>query len=192
MWFGAAVLLAVAVYAFRRPVLAAMGRALVENDALQKADCVLVLGGDEFGSRILTAGQLVREGYAPYAWVDGPVLLVGHASDSTIQYAEQQGFPQSFFRPLELPKEVDSTASEAKYVGSTLRRSGVKAILLVTSNYHTRRAARFMRAANPWLKVTVVAAPDPFFSADGWWKNRNGKKTFLLETTKTITEMGGV
>ena len=180
-----------AAYALRVRLLSGLGYALVENDRPEKADCVLVLGGDEFGSRIVTAGQLVRQGYAPYALVDGPLTLIGHESDSTIIFAERQGFARDLFRPLFLPKNVDSTRTEAKYVGGLLRRAGVKKILLVTSSYHTRRSARFMRQANPWLQVIAVAAPDPFFTPDGWWKNRNGKKTFVLEWTKTLTELGG-
>lgn len=181
----------VLAYAFRAPLLSSLGRALTEHDPLEKADCAVVFGGDEYGTRILKAGQLVRQGYAPYALVDGTPGLIGHESDTMIQYAEQQGYPRSFFRALFLPEGVDSTSTEARYVGSQLKRDGIKSTLLVTSNYHTRRAARFMRAANPWLKVIVIGAPDPYFSPEGWWKTRNGKKTFLLEWTKTISEPGG-
>ncbi len=139
----------------------------------------------------MKAGQLIQEGYAPYALIDGPPKLIGHESDDTIEYAVQHGFPRSMFRPLYLPPGVNSTWSEAKFLGGVLKRDGVKTVLLVTSNYHTKRSARFFRAANPWLQVVVVAAPDPYFTADGWWKNRPGKRTFLLEWTKTLSEMGG-
>ncbi len=164
----------------------------MEDDGAQKADCILVLGGDDFGKRIVRAGQLLRAGCAPYAIVDGPPSLIGHESDTTIEYAVQHGFPANLFQAVWLPPGVDSTSTEVEYVANNiLKPRNVKKVLLVTSNYHTRRSARFMRREVPWLKVAVVPAPDPFFTPAGWWKTRNGKKTFLLEWTKTITEWWG-
>lgn len=76
-----------------------------------------------------------------------------------------------------------------KYVAdSILRPAGIKKILLVTSNFHTHRAAHFMRAEAPWLQVAVVPAPDNFFSPHRWWKTRRGVLTFFMEWVKTVTE----
>jgi len=164
----------------------------VEDDGPQKADCAVVLGGDGFGTRITKAAQLAQAGYVPYILVDGTPSLIGHESDMTITYAEQQGYPAYLFRPIWLPPGVNSTQAEAKYVGNLLKQSGVKKILLITSNYHTRRAAHDFREANPWLRVIAVAASDPDFSPNGWWKNRGGQKTFLLEWTKTVATWVGL
>ena len=185
-------LLLVAGYLLRAGLLTAAGRALVEDDGAQKADCILVLGGDDYGDRIIKAAQLAQAGYAPFVIVDGPPALIGHESDATIRYAVQKGFPASLFRPVWLPPGVDSTSAEVEYVANNvLRPDHISKVLLVTSNYHTRRAARFIRKEVPWLQVVVVPAPDPFFKPDSWWKTRNGKKTFLFEWTKTITECWG-
>jgi uncharacterized SAM-binding protein YcdF (DUF218 family) len=190
--FAVLLLLTVLSYVLRRPILRAAGQALVQNDGVQKADCIWVLGGDDFGSRILYAGQLARSGYAPYVLVDGPGRLIGHESDTTIEYAVQQGLPASLFRPVWLPEGVDSTRTEVRYVAETiLRPANVHKVLLVTSNYHTRRAARFAREEVPWLHVSAVPASDRYFSPDGWWKSRNGRKIFLLEWMKTILESWG-
>ncbi len=151
-----------------------------------------MLGGDGLGTRITKAAQLAQAGYVPYILVDGPSSLIGHESDMTITYAEQKGYPAYLFRPVWLPPGVNSTTAEAKYVGGILKENGVKKILLVTSNFHTRRAARDFRQANPWLKVVAVAAPDRDFSPGGWWKNREGQKTFLLEWTKTVATWVGL
>ncbi len=181
------------IFVFRARLLTWAGRALVEDDGAQRADCILVLGGDDYGTRIVKAAQLAKAGYASYVIVDSPPVLMGHESDATIRYAVQQGFPAGLFHPVWLPPGVDSTATEVQYVANNiLRPKNVRKVLLVTSNFHTRRAARFMRKENPWLNVAVVPAPDPFFKPAAWWKTRNGEKTFLLEWTKTITERWGV
>lgn len=175
-----------------KPLLTALGSILVENQAPQKADAILVLGGDEGGFRILKGAQLAQAGYAPFVIIDGPRVLGGHESDATIRYAEENGYPASLFRPLPLPKGVSSTRAESQFVGLYLKQEKIHKILLVTSNYHTHRAANLMRKTNPWLDVIVVAAPDQFFSSDGWWKEREGQKTFLLEWLKTVAAWLGL
>jgi len=135
---------------------------------------------------------LAQAGYAPYVIVDGPKVLGGHESDATIKYAEQNGYPDSLFHPLPLPADVNSTKTESEYVGLYFKQKKIRRVVLVTSNYHTRRAASLMRKVNPWLQVVVVPAPDQFFTADGWWKSREGQKTFLLEWMKTVAAWLGI
>jgi uncharacterized SAM-binding protein YcdF (DUF218 family) len=172
-------------------LLAAAGGVLVEDDGWHKAQAALVLGGDQYGTRILTAAQLAQAGYVPYVFVSGPPGFLGHfESEYSIDYAKSRGYPGSLFRPV--PSRSDSTRSETAFLGNYLRQQGVHSIVLVTSNYHTHRAAYLMRKQNPGLEVYVVPAPDPFFSPDRWWKSRTGQKTFLLEWTKTISTWMGI
>ena len=177
------------MYLCRARLLTATGHALVEDDKPQNANCILVLGGDDFGTRILTGALLAQAGYAPQIFIDGTPSLNGWECDETIRYAVGKGFSPALFHAIRLPPGVDSTSTEVEYVANNiLKKNNIHSVLLVTSNYHTRRAARFLRRVAPWLQVCAVAAPDPFFKPDSWWKTRNGKKTFLLEWTKTITE----
>jgi uncharacterized SAM-binding protein YcdF (DUF218 family) len=162
----------------------------VETDALGKAQAIVVLGGDESGTRIMKAAELAQAGYAPYVLVSGPRNLLGHESDSTIEYARRKGFPDSLFEAL--PNDTDSTRSEARFIGAYLRAHDIRRILLVTSNFHTRRAAGLMRHENPELQVEVTPAPDPYFTPNGWWKSRNGQKTFLIEWMKTVATWLGM
>jgi uncharacterized SAM-binding protein YcdF (DUF218 family) len=181
----------IGVWLFPAPFLTFLGKALVEDDGAQKADAILVLGGDEFGTRILKGAELAKAGYAPIVLVSGPAALLGHTSDATIEFAERKGFPASLFRAVPLPPGADSTRSEADFLGKYLRDSNLQRILLVTSNYHSRRAARTWRHENPRLAVDVIPAPDPDFTPGTWWQSRHGKKTFLYEWMKTISSWFG-
>ena len=68
-----------AVIVFHTQILTALGTLLVKNDPPQKSDAVVALAGDDFGYRVLTAGRLVKEGWAPYALISGtPDLLQSH------------------------------------------------------------------------------------------------------------------
>ena len=172
------------LWLLRAPVLTAAANFLIENDPPQKADAIVVLSGDEYGTRTIKAAQLAQAGYAPYVVVSGPKGLLGPESDLYIEYARRQGYPESLFRGL--PHDADSTRAETAIIGKYLNARGIRKILLVTSNYHTRRAARLMRTQNPGLEVMIIAAPDPYFIPNRWWKTRTGQKLWALEWFKTM------
>lgn len=177
-----AAILVLATYPFW---LTALGGFLIKNDGPAKADMVVVLAGDPSGNRIFTAGNLVRQGFAPVALISGPAGVYGHyESELAIEMAVQRGYPASYFAAFH--NDSKSTASESEAIVSELRRRNVHSIDLVTSNYHTRRAGRTFRKLAPGIEVRVVEAPDQYFSANGWWKEREARKTFLLEWMKTV------
>jgi len=169
---------------FFRPLARLAAMQLVEDDGPHKADAVLVLGGDEYCTRILTAAQLASRGLAPVVLVSGPDIFRAHESDFTIPCATRQGYPATLFKPI--TSSSDSTRMESRLIGNYLRAHGIRTVLLVTSIYHTRRAARLFRSTNPWLTLHVAPAPDPFFTPQTWWQTRTGQRLFVLEWTKTL------
>jgi uncharacterized SAM-binding protein YcdF (DUF218 family) len=170
---------------FHNRLLSAVGSYLVKADAPGPADIGLVLAGDSFGNRIRTGAELVRAGYVPKVLVSGPSGFYGfHECDLAIPFAVKAGYPESYFVHFE--NEARSTAQESQAAAAVLRQMGVHKVLLVTSDFHTRRAGSTFRATAPDLQFVVVAAPDQSFRADGWWRSREGRKTTLLEWMKTV------
>jgi len=174
--------------------LTAMGGALVHDDGPAKADIAVVLGGDYWGNRILTAGGLVRAGYVPAVLVSGPPFYGGNESDAAIQFAVAKGYPAQWFIPA--PHKVLNTRDESRALLEDLRRLKVRSFLLVTSDYHTARSRRLFLAAERAVGggpgIRMVAAPDQFFTAGAWWRNREGRKTAFMEWLKTITGALGI
>ncbi len=166
-----------------------LGTALVENDGPAKADIGVVLAGDYRGTRISKAAQLVQAGYVPQALVSGPSGFYGeHESDLAISYIVRRGYPATDF--IALPNDAHSTEEEARAVLGELRRRGVHSFLLITSDYHTARAARTYRYVGRRMNyqpaLRAVAAWSPLFQLDQWWKTREGQKTILIEWMKTV------
>ncbi len=181
----------VLVWATRAAWLAAAGQYLIRTDPPFAADIVVVPGGDGYGHRILKAAEVVRQGLARQVLVSGPDGMYGlHESDLAIPFAVRHGNPQEWFVPL--VHEGTSTREEAGIVAAELRRRGVRRCLLVTSDYHTRRAGRLFRRAAPEIEFRVLAAPDEFFRASQWWRSREGQKVFVLEWTKTAAMWFGL
>lgn len=190
MWTVAAVL-AFAGWLAHDRILGALGRYLVDAAPPEKADIAVVLAGDAYGHRILTAADLVRNGYAPLVLVSGPGGEYDfHECDLAIPFAVKRGYPESYFAHFE--HNARSTAEEAEAIVPELRRRNVHKALLVTSNFHTRRAGGIFRRAAPDMTIVTIGAPDEYFTPGGWWHSREGEKTFLVEWEKTVASWVGL
>ena len=188
-----AAVLAVALWTWfdRVRVLTELGGFLVRASPPEKADIALVLGGDAVGNRILKAAELEKLGYVPLVLVSGPGGNYDlHECDLAIPFAVKRGYPESYFAHGE--NEGRSTVEEAAALVPELRRRNVHKMLLVTSNYHTRRATAVYHRAAPDITVVTVAAPDNHFTPEGWWRDREGRKIFLTEWEKNIADWLGL
>jgi uncharacterized SAM-binding protein YcdF (DUF218 family) len=164
-----------------------MGEYLVQEQAPVKAGMIVVLGGDLRGDRILKAAALAQQGFAPQVLVSGGGNMYGlHESDLAVDWAVKHGYPDSLF--VKVPFPATSTRDEEEADSKELRKRHVRDFLLVTSTFHTRRAAATFRSVAPDLKFHTVGVADTYFSADGWWHNREGEKTFVLEWAKTLAD----
>jgi uncharacterized SAM-binding protein YcdF (DUF218 family) len=168
----------------------AMARFLVDTQPPARCDMIVVLGGDWYGDRILKAAQLAKDGYAPHVLVSGAGYIYGnYESDLSIPFAVRHGFDEKLFIKFRYP--AASTRDEALAVVPELRRRGVKSFIVVTSIYHTRRAGNIFRQIAPDLQVRVVAPADTLHW-NKWWTDREARKTFLMEWTKTLTSTVGL
>jgi uncharacterized SAM-binding protein YcdF (DUF218 family) len=111
-------------------------------------------------------------------------------SDLAVNFAIQKGYPADYF--VKFPMEASSTRQEAGLVVAELRRLGARSFLLVTSDYHTRRAGGLFRQISDGIEMRVIAAPDEHFHWDSWWRDREGQKTVYLEWSKTVASWFGM
>ena len=168
-----------------------MGAFLVHADTPSHADFIVVLAGDLYGNRILRGAELVKQGYASKVLVSGPAGIYGlHECDLAIQFVVSHGYPASWFIPV--PHSSHSTEEEGRAIFPVLQELQAHTVLVVTSDYHTRRAFRTLHRQWPGIDIHMIAAGDEFFSPDGWWHNREGRKTFLLEWSKTFATALGM
>lgn len=175
------------LFLFRARVFEWYGNLLVDAQPPVKSDAILVLAGDFGGDRMRHAARLLREGYAPYVLVSGPMPIYGvNEADLAIEMVRQEGYTNERFEPLYI--RASSTLEEAKQVAPELQRRGIHSVLIVTSDYHTARAGRlFRKSLGGGIRVRMVAAPDAHFPRATWWKEREGLKTVFYESLKTIS-----
>jgi uncharacterized SAM-binding protein YcdF (DUF218 family) len=180
-----------AAFVFHERILASAGAYLVKAEEPRHAQAALVLAGDFYGNRVLKGAELARGGYVPKVLVSGPAGTYGYYEDQlAIPFAVKDGYPESYFEGLE--HNARSTQEEADYTIPELRRRGIHDVLLVTSNFHSRRAGRIFRKSAPDIHFTVIASPDVHFAPGSWWHDREGRKTFLYEWEKTVASWFGL
>jgi len=163
------------------------GRMLVVNQP-EKSDAIVVLAGDSNDVRYRRGMQLLRQGYAQNLLLD--------ASEDFTHYGETVAQAAARFvatsagdmagRAHVCPVRGDSTVEEARHVGACLEKLSPRSVLLVTSDYHTRRALGIFRRRLPQYRWSVAAASDPYFFGDRWWKKREWAKTTFTEWQKLI------
>jgi uncharacterized SAM-binding protein YcdF (DUF218 family) len=183
------------VLATRNQWLTAIGRALIEDQGPQKAEVAVLLAGDQSGIRLRRAAEIARQGYVSSVLVSGPRIFYGVAeSDLAIAWAAREGYPPQWFIPA--ANYCRSTAEEARFVYDELERRRIGSFLLVTSDFHTGRAARIFRAEGrargSAIRMRVVAAYDQAIGAGNWWHSREGMKRIFFEGVKSVTSRFGL
>jgi len=166
----------------------AAGNYLVVNN-LQKSDVIVVLAGDEADDRYFRGLKLLRQGYGQHMILDATTYVTyGHSYTDLAAdlVARTAGLDAS--RIIVCPITADSTKDEAANVGDCMRtlqpppRTG----LVVTDNYHTRRALSIFNNRLPQYHWTAAAADNPYLYGTPWWKHREWAKTYLTEWQKLI------
>jgi uncharacterized SAM-binding protein YcdF (DUF218 family) len=188
-----ALLVLAVLLALSLPVIARnLGAYLVDAQPAERADAILVLAGDQRCNRVVRGGELVRDGFAPRALVSSPHALYGvPEGELAVNCAVMRGQSRDRYEIVKI--EGESTLEEAERFAPLLRGRGIRKLLIVTSESHTRRAGSVFRARlGPDVTVRMVGVPDPYFRVDSWWKHHEGREIVFFEWTKTVATALGL
>lgn len=159
-------------------------RWLVVNQP-EKADAIVVLAG-ETDARPKLGLRLLDAGYARLMILDVP------AEQRVYQWTEPE-LAQRWISTLPEAAKITicsivglSTKDEAHDAAACLQRASVKRVLLVTSDFHTRRALSTFRHELPSIHFSVAAADSSQEFGPKWWRHREWAKTTLYEWLRLI------
>jgi len=173
------VLLAVALFLF-----STSGKFLIINRP-QHADAIVVLAG-ETDRRPALGLQLLQRGYAPRMVVDVPAtgkIYQWNMLQLAQQYVHELPQAQAV---IICPIYGLSTKAEAQDVSQCLKNLGVHSVLVVTSDYHTRRALSTFCHELPGMPISVAAATDPQQFGGSWWQHRQWAKLNFDEWLRLV------
>jgi uncharacterized SAM-binding protein YcdF (DUF218 family) len=158
-------------------------------DRPEKSDVIVVLGGDRNDVRYWRGIQLLRAGYGHRMIIDaGTELMYGrtyaeHAAEFAARTAGELA-PEISVCTI----KYDSTLLEAGDLAGCLAQvqPAPRTALIVTSDYHTRRALSIISKRLPQYHWSVAAARDDYVFGQPWWTRREWAKINLTEWQKIL------
>jgi uncharacterized SAM-binding protein YcdF (DUF218 family) len=176
-------IVALALFFARFALMRMAGEWLVVSDPLQPSNAIIVLSGDDVnGDRAARAAELYKAGWARVVVASGSEIRT-YLSEADLETRdlESDGVPARAIVPLR--QQTLYTLAEARDLLQVCRAEHWTKVIVVTSNFHTRRARYiFQYVFPPSIQVRVTPANDAGFHPDGWWETREGMKTFARET----------
>jgi uncharacterized SAM-binding protein YcdF (DUF218 family) len=166
--------------------LSSAGRLLVV-DQPQPSDAVVVLAGGR-DNRYDKGLEMLGKGYGKVLFFDArtDVVQFGRTPFNMGQEFIHNTAGALLDKTKMCPIRGDSTYEEAEHIAACLRSTGAHRVLLVTSEYHTRRSFQIVRSRLPQYQWSVAAAYNPYDFGVNWWQHREWAKTTLLEWVKLI------
>lgn len=180
--------------------LLGIGRWLVVEDPLEKAEAIVVLSG-RMPLRALEAAKLYREGYAPKVWLThstepGATLeamgisYIGEDSYN-LRVLVHEGVPADAIRVLEPP--ILNTVDEIAAVFAALEQENGRSVIIVTSKVHTRRVRiLWRRLARRRVRGIVRAASDDPFEPRRWWRTSGDALDVVRELLGILNAWAGM
>ena len=165
--------------------LAARAGSFLLADAPRPSDVILVLAG-ETDRRPRRALELLAQGYGRRVVIDVPAGAKVYEF-SQVELAQKYigDLPQASSVSV-CPTEGLSTKDESKDVEKCLAGEPVRSVLIVTSDFHTRRALDIFRRELPGRDYSAAAVRDDTQFGTGWWRHRQWAKTFVDEWMRLI------
>ena len=164
------------------------GGYLIVNNP-EKSDAIVMLAGDQVDERYWRGLELLRGGYGHHFLVDaGAGRVYGQAYSNLAADFISRTAGENASQVSICVVQGDSTKEEAPQVGECLAKlqPPPHSVVLVTDDYHTRRALSIFRQRVPQFHWTAGAVRNDFLFGQPWWKNREWAKTYLTECEKLL------
>jgi uncharacterized SAM-binding protein YcdF (DUF218 family) len=170
------------LYLLRGPILTFAGEAWVVDESPEQAEALMVLSDDNFyADRATKAAELFREGKARVVVASGRRLRPSSGICELMEHdLIERGVPKDNI--LRVAHDADNTREEAEALLNVVTERKWRKVIVVTSNYHTRRARYIFRRVFPQqIEVSVSSARDGGFDPAHWWEKRKSTKELARE-----------
>jgi DUF218 domain len=158
---------------------------LLVVDAPERSDVILVLAG-ETDHRPARGLQLLDQGYGAVLLIDVPATTKIYEF-TQVQLAEKyaEGLPQAAVVRI-CPIVGLSTRDESHDADQCLAREKGNRVLIVTSDFHTRRSLSIFRREVRGKYFSVTVARDAAQFGMKWWTHRQWAKTCMEEWQRLL------
>jgi uncharacterized SAM-binding protein YcdF (DUF218 family) len=192
------VLIPLAYFGYK-PILRYSAKILMTSNEPRPAEAIVVLAGGEPG-RAREAVDLYRAKMAPYVVVTTEVppmdpselhtlreqgIVLVESYENYVRILNGMGVPAE--KIIRIESYVEDTLDELRKVRELCERRNWTNILIVTSNYHSRRAQLVADyVLGPGIHGVVISSKYGEISTDDWWTHAGNARTFIIEFEKLV------
>lgn len=190
--YGIYLVLIFTIYLCRYPILRGIGNWLIEEDQIEKADAIVVLGGSS-EERSIRAAELFNSNYAPL------IITTGSNVSNTLkavglEYSEAR-ITKTALKRHNIPDSLilvhdkgTSTLEEAISIRKLAKQKKFNKLILVSSAFHTARVHKYFNREfeGSGIRLIVVAAQPLDYKTNTWWKSEEGFLMVFSEYLKSI------
>jgi uncharacterized SAM-binding protein YcdF (DUF218 family) len=177
-----------------------LGRWLVVEDPLEKAQAIVVLSG-RMPLRAMEAAKLYREGYAPKVWLTHSTEPGATLEAMGISYVGEdaynsrvlthEGVSANDIKVIE--PAIVNTADELAAVSAALEAEKDTTVIIVTSKVHTRRVRILWNRLAPGRgRALIRAASDDPFEPRRWWRTTGDALDVVREFLGILNAWAGM
>jgi len=192
--------LVIVLIAFGTVLLLGVGRWLVVEDPLDKAQAIVVLSG-RMPMRAKEAARLYNAAYAPQIWLTRSSEPAASLQEMHIAFLGEdfynsrvlmhEGVPSNAILALE--PAIDNTADEIRAIAEELEREKGSAVIIVTTKVHTRRVHMLWKELSRGRgRVIVRAASTDSFEPGHWWRSTRDALDVVRETLGVLNAWAGL
>lgn len=157
---------------------------IAPSDKLEKADVIIAISGGDTEARTNYAVELYKEGWAPKLIFSGDAFdpLSPSNADVMKKIATLANVPSS---DVLIEEESDNTGENAENSQNIIQELGYEKIILVTADYHQRRAfIEFSDKLGDEVKVINSPISEDQWDKNWWWTDPNGWYLTVSESLK--------
>ena len=171
-----------------------VGRWLVIEDPLEKANSIVVLSG-RVPMRALEAARLYQAGWAQQIWLTHPneptaslaVLDIDEPGEDALntRVLQHGGVSPADIRTL--APAISNTIDEVHAIAAEAETEKAAVVIIVTTKAHTRRVhALWKKYANSSARIVVRTPADDPFDPVHWWRSTTDVLDVVRETLGMI------
>jgi uncharacterized SAM-binding protein YcdF (DUF218 family) len=155
-------------------------------DSPARSDVILVLDGSIDG-RFAKGLRLLQDGYGKEVIVAENVdRLVFGRTRADLAHEFIQGSAGNIANRIDVCSTRGDSVDSVQYVARCISSLDARSILLVTSDYETRRTLSMFSRFLPQYHWSVAAAEDPSNFGRHWWKHRAWAKRTVRELSELL------
>lgn len=175
----------VLIVLFAAAILVFAAARLLLVDSPEHADVIVVLAG-ETQLRPQRGLELLQSGYAPR-------LILDVSTQERIFSRTLPELAQAWIDSLPQHQQMSvcpitglSTKEESHEAEQCIRRFQAHNVLIVTSDFHTRRALSTFEHELPAFHFSMAASYNPVAFGIAWWRHREWAKTTFYESIRLL------